>query len=94
MVVNLTDWTLIPAQEDTSKLGLNFASAPSKLSLTDTKELLRHLKGVKLTSSLLWSRKMGHINTLLRKREDGSLDISVYTKLMHTDWYLHILLHS
>ena len=59
MVVNLTDWTLLSAQEDTSKLGLNFASAPSKLSLTDTKELLCHLKRVRLTSSPLWSRKMG-----------------------------------
>ena len=35
-VVNLTDWTLTPAQENVLKLGLNFASAPSKLSLTDT----------------------------------------------------------
>ena len=36
-VVNLTDWTLTPAQEDVLKLGLNFVPAPSKLPLTDTK---------------------------------------------------------
>ena len=35
-VVNLTDQTLTPAQEDVLKLGLNFAPAPSKLPLTDT----------------------------------------------------------
>ena len=35
-VVNLTDRTLTPAQEDVLNLGLNFAPAPSKLPLTDT----------------------------------------------------------
>ena len=35
-MVNLTDRTLTPAQEDVLKLGLNFAPAPSKLPLTDT----------------------------------------------------------
>ena len=35
-VVNLTDRTLTPAQEDVLKLGLNFAPAPSKLPFTDT----------------------------------------------------------
>ena len=35
-VVNLTDRTLTPAQEDVLKLELNFAPAPSKLPLTDT----------------------------------------------------------
>ena len=35
-VVNLTDWTLTPAQEDALKLGLNFAPVPSKLLLPDT----------------------------------------------------------
>ena len=35
-VINLTDRTLTPAQEDVLKLGLNFAPAPSKLPLTDT----------------------------------------------------------
>ena len=35
-VVNLTDRTLTPAQEDVLKLGLNFAPAPSKLPVTDT----------------------------------------------------------
>ena len=35
-VVNLTNRTLTPAQEQVLKLGLNFAPAPSKLPLTDT----------------------------------------------------------
>ena len=36
LVVNPTDWTLTPAQEDVLKLGLHFAPAPSKLPLTNT----------------------------------------------------------
>ena len=35
-MVNLTDRTLTPTQEDVLKLGLNFAPAPSKLPFTDT----------------------------------------------------------
>ena len=35
-MVNLTDRTLTPAQEEVLKLGLNFAPGPSKLPLRDT----------------------------------------------------------
>ena len=35
-VVNLMDWTLSKPQEDVLRLGLNFAPAPTKLSLLDT----------------------------------------------------------
>lgn len=35
-MVNLTDWTLTPAQKDVIKLELTFAPAPSKFPVTDT----------------------------------------------------------
>ena len=33
------------------------------------------------------------LDTLLRRREDGSLDISIYRKPMHMDRYLHFKFH-
>ena len=32
-------------------------------------------------------------SSLLRRREDGSLDVSIYRKSTHTDWYLHFESH-
>ena len=34
------------------------------------------------------------LDTLLRRKEDGSLDVLVYRKPMHTDWYLHFESHQ
>ena len=53
-----------------------------------TEELLCHLNESGQPSSSLWSRKkteLPFLNTLLRRREDGSLDVFVYRKAMYTD---------
>ena len=34
------------------------------------------------------------LDMLLRRREDGSLDVSIYSKPMHTDRYLHFESHD
>ena len=34
------------------------------------------------------------LDMLLRRREDGNLDISMYRKPMHTDRYLHFESHD
>ena len=54
-----------------------------------TEGLLRHLNRirptVKFTVDQEEDRTLLFFDTLLRRREDGSLDISVYRKSMHTD---------
>ena len=34
------------------------------------------------------------LDTLLRRKEDSNLDVSVYRKSIHTDWYLHFESHQ
>ena len=60
-----------------------------------TEELLHHLnRGSGQPSSSLWNRKKtgcfrSSTCMLHRRREEGSLDVSIYWKPMHTDHYLH-----
>ena len=62
-----------------------------------TEELLHHLNRVRLTIKFTveWEEDgtLPFLNTLLRRREDGSLDISIYRKPTHTDQYLHFQSH-
>ena len=58
-----------------------------------TEQLLHHLNEVRLTIKFTVEQEEGRtllfLDTLLRSREDGSLDISIYRKPTHTDHYLH-----
>ena len=62
-----------------------------------TEELLHHLNGVRLTIKFMVEQEedgtLPFLDTLLRRREDGSLDVSVYRKPTHTDRYLHFESH-
>ena len=62
-----------------------------------TKELLHHLNGVRPTIKFTVEQEedgtLPFLDMLLRRREDGSLNISVYRKPMHTDQYLHFESH-
>ena len=62
-----------------------------------TEELLHHLDRVrptiKFTVEQEEDKTLLFLYTLLRRREDGSLDISVYRKPMHMDQYLHFESH-
>ena len=62
-----------------------------------TKELLCHLNGVRPTIMFTVEQEengaLPFLDTLLRRREDGSLDVSVYRKSIHTDQYLHFEYH-
>ena len=61
-----------------------------------TEELLHHLNGVRPTKFTVEQEEDGTLpilDTLLRRREDGSLGVSVYRKPTHTDRYLHFESH-
>ena len=62
-----------------------------------TKELLHHLNGVRSTIKFTVEQEedgtLPFFDTLLRRRRDGSLDVSVYRKPTHTDRYLHLESH-
>ena len=59
-------------------------------------ELLCHLNGVRPTIKFTVEQEEDRtllLLDLLFRREDGSLDVSVYRKPTHTDWYLHLESH-
>ena len=62
-----------------------------------TKELFHHLNGVRLTIKFTMEQEedgtLLFVNMLVRRREDGSWDVSVYRKPMHTDRHLHFKSH-
>ena len=62
-----------------------------------TEELLHHLNGVRPTIKFTVEQEedgtLPFLDTLLRRREDGSLDISIYRKPTHMDRYLHFESH-
>ena len=61
-----------------------------------TKELLHNLNGVRPTIKFMVEQEDGtlpFLDTLLRRREDGSLDVSVYRKPTHTYQHLHFQSH-
>ena len=62
-----------------------------------TEELLHQLNWDRPTTTFTVEQEedgaLPFLDTLLRRREDGSLDVSVYRKPMHTDQYLHFESH-
>ena len=62
-----------------------------------TEELLHNLNRVRPTIKFTVEQEedgtLPFFDTLLRRRRDGSLDVSVYKKPTHTDWYLHFESH-
>ena len=62
-----------------------------------TEELLHQLNTDRPTTTFTVEQEedgaLPFLDTLLRRREDGSLDVSVYRKPMHTDQYLHFESH-
>ena len=58
-----------------------------------SEELLHHLNGVRPTIKFTVEREedrtLPFLDMLLRRKEDGSLDVSIYRKPMHMDRYLH-----
>ena len=62
-----------------------------------TEKLLHHLNRVrptiKFTVKQEKDRALSFLDMLLRRREDGSLDVSFYRKPTYTNWYLHFESH-
>ena len=62
-----------------------------------TEELLHHLNRVRKTIKFTveWQKDgtLPFLDTQLRRREDGSLDVSIYRKPTHRDQYLHFKFH-
>ena len=62
-----------------------------------TEELLRHLNRVRPTIKFTVEQEedgaFPFVDTLIRRREDGSLDVSLYRKPTHTNRYLHFESH-
>ena len=62
-----------------------------------TERLLDHLNSVRpsiqLTVQVKKDEMLLFLDTLLRRREDGSLDVTVYKKPTHTDCYLGFQSH-
>ena len=60
-------------------------------------ELLTHLNNVrpsiKFTAEVEKDGRLPFLDTLLQRRDDGSLDVSVYRKPMHTNRYLDLHSH-
>ena len=67
------------------------------LTKCSTEKLLHHLNRVKPTIKFTVKQEedgtLPFLDTLLRRTEDGSLDVSVYRKPTHTDQYLHLQSH-
>ena len=62
-----------------------------------TAEELLHLLNsvhpiIKFTMELEKDGTLLFLNTPLRRKKDGTLNITVYRKPIHTDWYLHFSL--
>ena len=62
-----------------------------------TEKLICHLNGVRLTIKFTVEQEedgvLPFLDTLLRRKEDGSLDVIVYRKPTHMDRYLHFKSH-
>ena len=60
-------------------------------------QLLQHLNGIcpsiKFTVGMEEGEKLPFLDTLLKRNDDGNLDITVYRKAIHMDRYLNFQSH-